>query len=185
MPDADTILEFGNVGAGRAATTLAEMLGRVVWMDPPRARSVTAAQLADKLFRTDQQVAAVFVELSGAVRGIAGLMLSASAVVELLSPLVGEASAERMDSRARSAFGELGNIALCAAAGAIATLAGGVMLPSVPHVGAEEARALLTDVLPEELRSLPAYLVETDLSGKEGPLRLHFVWVPLTEPLQD
>jgi chemotaxis protein CheC len=180
MPDADAILELGSIGAGRAASTLAEMLGRVVWMDPPQARSVTAEQLPAELFPADQQVAAVFVELTGAVRGIAGLMMSASALVELLRPLVGEVSAERMDSRARSAFGELGNIALCAAAGAIATLAGGVMLPSVPDVGEDEARALLAQVLPEELRSLPAYLVETDLSGREGPLRLRFVWVPLT-----
>jgi chemotaxis protein CheC len=182
MPDTATIVELGSIGAGRAATTLAEMLGRVVWMDPPRASSVTAEQLPEALFPPDEQVAAVFVELSGAVRGIAGLMMPASAVAELLQPLVGAVSAERMDSRARSAFGELGNIALCAAAGAIATLTGGVALPSVPHVGEDEARALMAEVLPDDLRSLPAYLVETDLSGREGPLRLRFVWVPLTEP---
>jgi chemotaxis protein CheY-P-specific phosphatase CheC len=147
-------------------------------MDPPRSRSVPAGDLPTALFPSDERIAAVFVELKGAVRGIAGLMIPASAVADLLRPLVGNDSAEAIDTRARSAFGELGNIALCAAAGAIATLAGGVALPTVPRVGVDVVGSVLAEAVPPELRELPAYLVETQLSGREEPLRIRFVWVP-------
>jgi chemotaxis protein CheC len=179
IPDEDRIREYGNISAGHAAGAIGTLIGRVVWMDPPRCRTVAPGDLPLELFPTDERVAAVFLDLDGAVRGIAGLMIPASEVADLLEPLVGPVSAERFDARARSAFGEIGNIALCAAVSAMAVLTGETIHPSAPRIGLDRPGALLTEALHATLRALPSQLVESDLSVRDSRVRVRFLWVPL------
>lgn len=175
----DRLWEFGNIGAGHAATALARLVDRTVWMDPPRGRMLFVDDLPLALFPDDEPVAGVFVDLGGAVEGVAGLLLPLADLGKLLQMLPGSPPGDLSDPRARSAFAEIGNIALCAAAGAIAKLSDGLVVPSVPRVGVDMASALLTEVLHPSLRALPAYLVESELTVGQAPFRLRFVWVPL------
>jgi chemotaxis protein CheY-P-specific phosphatase CheC len=148
-------------------------------MEPPKGRRVTVGELPQALFPGHVRVAGVFVDLSGPVEGVAGLLLPEANVDALLALLAEDLSGDLENPRARSAFAEIGNIALCAAAGAIAKLTDGIVLPSVPRVGVDSVDGLLARSLDPSLRDLPAYLVETELSVRELPVHLRFVWVPL------
>lgn len=179
MSDGHRLQELGNIGAGHAATALATLVGRPVWMEPPKGRRVSVGELPRSLFPGHVRVAGVFVDLSGAVEGVAGLLLPEADVDALLRLLAEDLPGDLGNPRARSAFAELGNIALCAAAGAIAKLTEGIVLPSVPRVGIDSVDGLLSRSLDPSLRDLPAYLVETQLSVRQLPVHLRFVWVPL------
>ncbi len=121
---------------------------------------------------------AIFADLSGAVGGQAGLLLSPDAAGELLFQLIGERPEGEPDAQARSALSEAGNIAVSAASGALGHLAGGVVIPSVPRLDANLQGALRLDELPPppERDELPVYVVTTTLSGPS--LAIAFVWVP-------
>ena len=131
------------------------------------------------LFPGHVRVAGVFVDLSGTVDGVAGLLLPETEVDALLRLLAEDLQGDLDNPRAHSAFAELGNIALCAAAGAIAKLTDGVVLPSVPRVGVDSVDTLLSRSLDPSLRLLPAYLVEAQLSVRHLAVLLRFVWVPI------
>jgi chemotaxis protein CheC len=176
--EAERLRELGSIGAGHAASALASLFGRVVWMEPAKGRTLAVRELASALFPPSLEVAAVFVDLSGAARGVAGLLVPASDLEAFLRLLPGRAVRDLSSPRGRSALGEVGNIALCAAAGAIAKLVGGVVLPSVPRVALGASDALLAWALQPLPPHLDAYLVETDLAvrfaasgrGNGGPV---------------
>lgn len=175
--DTDRLREIGNVGAGHAATALSSLLGELHWMDPPRGRCLTDSELPADLVPAGDRIAAVFVDLVGEVEGVAGLLIPRSVVPELLRPLFGVAPGRALDSRSRSALGELGNIVLCAATGAIAALSGVVVIPSVPRLVFEGVGPGLAGALPQGLRLGPSYLVDSALSRRDGSCELRFLWL--------
>jgi chemotaxis protein CheY-P-specific phosphatase CheC len=145
-------------------------------MDPPRGTSLVGDPVPSDLVDDGGRVAGVFIDLNGDVEGVAALLAPVASVPELLRPLVGTRLPRALDRRARSAFGELGNIVLCAAAGAIASLSGGVVVPSVPRIAVDRPEPLLAGEI-HPRRSWPAYLVDSALSAREGSLRLRFLWL--------
>lgn len=177
--DGEKLREFGSIGAGHAATALASLFDRVVWMEPPKGRTLHVSELPIDLFPSGVEVAGVAVDLSGVVKGVAALLISSSDAGVFLRLLPGRSLGSLPEPRAMSALAEVGNIALCAAAGALAKLAEGVVMPSVPRLAVGRAEGVLSRLLDPVLRELPAYLVETDLVVREEPLRVRFVWVPV------
>ena len=92
--------------------------------------------------------------------------------------MVGTEPEPELDEAQVSALAELGNIALSAAAGALAILHDSVVVPSVPHVGYDMAGALLLDMVHPRVSRLPAYLVEAALADPSGEFSAHFIWIP-------
>ena len=174
--DQDRLCEIGNVGAGHAATALNGLVGGLHWMEPPRGLGLEEAVPGD-VIPAGELSAGVFVDLTGDVEGVAGLLAPVAALSDLLDPLIGWAAPEMSDPRARSAFGELGNIILCAAAGAIATLSGGVVRPSPPRICIDDPARMVAMEIEPRLRGWPAYLVDSALSPRRGSIRLRFIWL--------
>jgi chemotaxis protein CheC len=173
----DRLREVTSIGAAHAASALAKLFDRVVMIEPPRCRKLDVADIASAIFRPEEWVAGVFVEVTGAVRGRMGILLSQDVVEDVLERL-GVGLADGLDERARSALGELGNIATSAAVTAMAELEGGIVLPSTPWVGYDTAGALLIEALHPYLERLPAYLAETELADRDRVLPLRFLWIP-------
>lgn len=174
----DLLLECAKSGAQAAAETLTRVLERDVRVEPPRCQKLDLGELPSSVFPPDEETLAIFADFIGAVRGQAGIALPIEQAGELTRLLFKDGSAELHEDRAHSALCELGNIVLSAAAGAIAKLVGGVVIPSVPRLARDMPGALLLELIHPELQRLPAYLAETDLVEHNGPLRLRFVWIP-------
>ncbi len=173
----DRLRDVTTIGAAHAAAAVAKLLDEVAPSEPPCCRKVDVAELAGSVFEPDELVAGVFVEVTGSVRGRMGLVLSRDVLGEVLERLAIPETGE-FDARVRSVVGELGNIAVSAAAGALGELEGGVAIPSVPWVGYDMAGALLLEALHPSLYRSAAYVAETELGEGERRLRLRFLWVP-------
>ena len=67
---------------------------------------------------------------------------------------------------------------LSAAAGAIASLAGGVVIPSVPRLGTTLGDVLLVDEICAEIRSLPVFVASCEVVRGNEKFPMRFVWIP-------
>jgi chemotaxis protein CheC len=173
----DRLREVTSIGAAHAASALAKLFDRVVLIEPPRCRKLDLEDLAQSIFHPEEWVAGVFVEVTGTLSGRMGILLSQDVVEHVLDRL-GVGLLDGFDERARSALGELGNIAASAAVTAMGELEGGMVLPSVPWVGYDMAGALLIEAIHPDLQRLPAYLAETELADRDRVLRIRFLWIP-------
>lgn len=173
----DRLSEIANVCAGNAATTLAALLDATLLFEPPRAHPLAAGRPLAALFPPEERVAAVFAELDGALPAQAALLLSATAVDELVSRVAGKSPEEATAASTLSVLAEVGNIAVSAAANALAQLLGQRCLPSVPRAAYARQGAL---ALPELAEGDPRgrAVIDVELVERSGPLRLHFLLIP-------
>ncbi len=177
--EADRFAEIANVCAGHAATTLAALLDATLLFEPPRVRALAAGRPLGSLFAREERVAAVFAELEGALPAQAALLLSATAVDEVVARVAGKSPDEASAASTLAVLAEVGNIAVSAAANALAELLGQRSLPTVPRAGYARQGALR---LPELEDGAPRgrTVIDVELIERGGPLRLHFVLIPTT-----
>ena len=173
----DRLAEIANICAGHAATALASLLDATLLMEPPRLQTLRAGEPCDGLLAPEDRVAAVFVDLEGALRAQAAIALSASAVDEVLARVAGKSADETSEVSTLTVLAEVGNIAVSAAANAIAELLNQRSLPSVPRAGyARQGALALRDLDRGWDRERNVLIVE--LIERGGPLRLHFLLTP-------
>jgi chemotaxis protein CheC len=178
----DRLAEISNICAGHAATALATLLDATLLMEPPQLHTLRAGEPLDSLLAPEDRVAAVFVDLEGALRARAALSLSATAVDEVLARVAGKSAEETSEVSTLTVLAEVGNIAVSAAANALAELLGGRSLPSVPRAGyARQGELSMRDLDEASPRARTVLVVE--LVERGGPLRLHFVLEPADEPI--
>jgi len=173
----DRFAEIANICAGHAASALAALLDATLLIEPPSVHSLPAWRPLASLLAPEDRVAAVFAGLDGALRAQAAILLSASAVDEVLARIAGKSADETSQVSTLAVLAEVGNIAVSAAANALAELLGERALPSVPRAGYARQGVLS---MPELERGVPRVrtVVEVELVERGGPLRLHFVLVP-------
>ena len=174
----DWLFEYAVAGAKAAADSLARLLDAEPATRTPVCDKLDMSALPEKLFPADTGAIGVFADLVGAIQGEAGIAFRRGEAEALVRTLVPDADVESFDTSAQSAISEVGNIALSSAAGAIAEMIGGVVIPSVPRLGANMSDVLLVDEICADLRSLPAYVAEAEINGPDGPFPLTFVWIP-------
>jgi chemotaxis protein CheY-P-specific phosphatase CheC len=159
-------LEFARFGAEHAAMALAKMCGGEPREEPPRCWGIELSRLADSIDEPEDWSVVIFVDLTGALTGKAGLLLSRPVVDEILLRLAGSDPLQELDERGRSALSETGNIALSAVANALGELQAGIVMPTVPRLCMNVRWALG----PDQLRAPPgterAYVAETALEGQ-------------------
>ena len=173
----DRVTEIANICAGHAATALAALLDATLLMEPPVLRRLRAGESCDALLAPQERVAAVFVDLEGALRAQAAIALSASAVDEVLARVAGKRAEETSEVSTLTVLAEVGNIAVSAAANALAGLLRQRSLPSVPRAGYARAGALSLGDLDRGAERERSVLV-VELVERGGPLRLHFLLAP-------
>ncbi|MEX2208599.1 MAG: chemotaxis protein CheC [Myxococcota bacterium] len=178
----DRLAEIANICAGHVATALASLLDATLLMEPPLVHALPAGRSLDALLAPEDRVAAVFIDLEGVLRAQAAIALSASAIDEVLARVAGKRAEETSEVSTLTVLAEVGNIAVSAAANALAELLGGRSLPSVPRAGyAREGVLSLRELDPASNRRRTVLIVE--LIERGGPLRLHFVLAPVDPPI--
>lgn len=174
MTDDDRLVELANICAGHAASTLALLLDGTLLTEVPRLRELPAGRPLRALFLREERVAGIFADLHGPFEARAGLLLSAGAVDEVVARVAGKDGTELATL---AVLAEVGNIAVSAAANALAQLLGGTFLPSVPRAGYAPSGEL---EMPElvEIHSVVRSVGDVALYERFGSLRLRFVLVP-------
>ena len=108
----DVLREIANIGAGHAATALAEMLSHRIDMDVPLLRVLQIEELFTFFGDPEKEVAGIVFELEGEVRGNVLYIIEKQLVHMLLNALLNKNldSFEEIDEMDCSVMTEIGNI---------------------------------------------------------------------------
>jgi chemotaxis protein CheC len=179
----DALREVGNIGAGRAATALSQMLARPVHIDVPKASIVRLEQLPEPLGGPEKLVAATYFRVYGEAPGRLLIMIGEQSLAHLLTLLMGAAPTpgQPLDATAQSAVKELGNILCSAYLNALADFMGFPLLPSVPALAIDMVSSVLQSVASDAAETgAQALLIENRFmeSSQEVPLFLFLLPEP-------
>lgn len=142
----DVLREIGNIGAGNAATSLAQMLNQPVDMSLPKVNLVEFNAVADAVGGPEALNYGVLINLEGDISGMIMFLLNKEFAHMVLNILMGEhyGTFEDMDEMALSAIQEVGNILSAAYVKSIAELSGLRIELSPPSVSIDMSGALLS-----------------------------------------
>lgn len=179
----DALAEVGNIGAGTAATALAQMTGARIDMGVPRVSLLPVEDVPDRVGGGDTVVAAILLDVRGDAPGRIVFMMPVGAAAALVAQLMGVPAprddAVAFDEVALSALQEVGNVLTGAYLTALGTLTGLRMEPSPPAVGVDMAGALLADAIVDVAESSPrALLIETGFSDDDEPRIGMLLYIP-------
>jgi len=174
----DALKELGNIGVGKAATSLSQMVGKLVEMSVPKAMVVKIQDL-HKVIDAEEMVAGVVTGLDDIEKGQAGFLYitfpepSSQRLVEIL---LGDSSDEEM---MESTLMEIGNILSSAFCDAIAEMLGITLIPTPPAFGRDFAIAVI-DAIVSQLAEKSDYMVvfETKLEVSEEELEILVMLIP-------
>ena len=176
----DALREAGNMGAGRAATALSQMLGRRVSIDVPMASVIGLGSLPEPLGGPEALVAAVYFRVYGDAPGRLLLVIAESSVTPLLGALLASTPGDHVfgDPVSQSALKEMGNILCSAYLNALSDLMGFAILPSVPALAFDSVSAVMSTVAADAAQTdSQVLLIENHFheSGQAVPLFVFFL----------
>jgi len=146
----DALKEISNIGAGNAATALAQMIGSKIDMKVPQVNIVPFNDVPDVLGGADNHVVGIYLSVSGDAPCSLLFVLPVDKACLLSTMLVGETKnrAEGLfDEMEISAMMELGNILAATYLNALVMFTGLSFFPSVPAIGIDMAGAIIDAIL--------------------------------------
>ncbi|MGE0028164.1 MAG: chemotaxis protein CheC [Thermoleophilia bacterium] len=185
----DALREIGNIGAGTAATALAQMTGRSVPMGVPTVTLLPVEQVADRTGDAERVVAAMFLGVGGDVSGHMLFVMGRDAARDVVDALMGGAGGagggDGFSEMELSALQEVANILTGSYLNALAKITGLRLEPTPPAVGVDFAGALVGAALAEvAMASETAILIETPLGDGGAPSLGDVLFIPTSAALQ-
>jgi chemotaxis protein CheC len=177
----DALREVAGVGAGHAATALAQMTGRTVQITVPAVRCLPLDQVPAVLGGEETPIAAIHHQVLGAFRAQLLLVLPRRVAARLLEVLLGNAPANwtRLSEMETSALREIGNILSSAYLTAVSRLMDLSLIPTVPAMALDMAGAVADHLLHEVGEtSDEALVLETVLRAGPQDLQGRLFLVP-------
>jgi chemotaxis protein CheC len=181
---ADVLREVTNVGAGHAATALAQLAGVRIAIDVPQIWAAPLDEIVARMAEPDEPVAIVSMRVLGDLAGQIMFVMrkdSAAALLDiLLSRTPGTGTVE--SEMERSGLQETGNILASSFLNALARWMGKILLPSVPTVVIDRRDAVTAQVGVADGESVLAAETMFALAQDGGPgLKLTGVLVFMLE----
>ncbi|HKG40200.1 MAG TPA: chemotaxis protein CheC [Conexibacter sp.] len=171
----DALRELASIGSGNAATALAQMLGRSVELQVPRALALPLADALDAVGEPDAMTASVVMQVGGDAEIVVLLLFSYPGAASLCELLGVEPRSELGDS----ALGEIGNILGASAVGALAQMTGLALEPQPPQVLYDMLGAVVASVLSATVGELDLALVlDAELDVEGAACGLSFLLLP-------
>jgi len=171
----DALRELASIGSGTAATALAQMLGRPVELDVPRALALPLADALDAVGEPDAMVASVVLPVGGDAELVVLLLFSYDCAANLCGMLGVEPRSELGDS----ALGEIGNVLGASAVGAFAQMTGLALEPQPPHVLYDMLGAVVASLLSSTAGELDfALVLDASLTVEEAACGMSFLLLP-------
>lgn len=177
----DALREISNIGAGNAATALAQMVNSKIDMTVPRVNILPFDEVPSLVGGADVPVVAIFLMVSGSVNSNILFMLSLPAAGVLVDMVMGlpPGSTTVFGEMEQSALMEVGNILAATYLNAMSMFTQLELRPSVPAIAIDMAGAVLNVVLAELGEVADQVLVlETDFKQDVQEVVGHFFLLP-------
>ncbi|MBO8159373.1 chemotaxis protein CheC [Thermosyntropha sp.] len=179
----DALREIGNIGAGNAATALAQMINSKIDMSVPQAKILLFSQVPELVGGSEQHVVGIYLRIEGSAPSsilfVIPIKQACLLVDMLMSKPLGTTSMESFGDMEMSAMMELGNIISATYLNALAAFTGLKLLPSVPALGIDMAGAVMDAVLAQFGEVADHVLVlETDFKKESVDIVGHFILLP-------
>lgn len=142
----DILREIGNVGAGNAVTSLAQMMEQPIELEVPVLRIMGYQDIDGILERPEEPQTGILVEVTGQLKGVFLFLLSETFTNSVLSAILGEGERNLMtlDDMERSLICELGNIMCGSYIRALSRFMNMEMDVSVPELCIDMGGAILS-----------------------------------------
>ncbi|WP_201259712.1 chemotaxis protein CheC [Tissierella sp. P1] len=141
----DVLKELGNIGAGNAATALANMISKKIDMKVPNVRIMEFRDVAEILGGEENLVIGIYFELMEDIVGNMMFALDINSAINLTNMLYNrEKEGKELDEMDISALSEVGNIIASSYANSLSSLTGLKMYISVPSISIDMAGAILS-----------------------------------------
>lgn len=184
----DALQEIGNIGAGNAATALAQLINAKVEMNVPRVKILPFDAVPDLVGGADRPIIGVYLNVGGSVSSNILFMLPIEEAVILVDLLMGQETgttrADHLEEMELSALREMGNIIAATYLNALAVFTGLTFVPSVPALAIDMAGSVLDAILAKfgEVAD-HVLLLETRFKKEEHNVVGHFFMLPEPEAL--
>ena len=142
----DVLREIGNIGSGRAATSLSEIVGSKIGIDMPVVEILSYDEMMNLIGGPEEIVSAVLVEIEKDVEGMVLFIQQKDFLKKIISALVMKEiqEFEDLDEMDISAIMEVGNILISSYVNAISEMTGMEIDISVPSHTVNMAGAILS-----------------------------------------
>lgn len=179
----DALREIGNIGAGNAATALAQMVQSKIDMSVPKVSILPFDQVPDLIGGADVFVAGIYLTVTGSAPASILFLLPVDQACRLVDMMmgmpIGQSSPDNLGEIEHSAMMELGNIISATYLNALAMFTQLTLAPSVPALGMDMAGALLNAVLAQFGEVADHVLVlETQFKKDDEDVVGHFFLLP-------
>lgn len=184
----DALQEIGNIGAGNAATALAQLLHAKISMSVPRVKILAFDAVPELVGGADRHIMGVYLNVGGSVSSNILFMLPFEDAVLLVDLLLGQqigtTGADNLGELELSAMREMGNIIAATYLNALAIFTGLTFVPSVPALAIDMAASVLDAILAKfgEVAD-HVLLLETCFKKEEHNVVGHFFMLPEPEAL--
>ncbi len=140
----DVLSEIGNIGAGNAATSLANMINKKIDMRVPKVNVLDFKDVPGLLGGEEKPVCGIIFKLDGDLDGTIMFILALDSVKRLLDLLMPGLAQEELDEMAISAIKEVGNILSGSYVSSLSSLTNLRINMSIPSVAIDMAGAILS-----------------------------------------
>jgi chemotaxis protein CheC len=186
----DALREMSNVGAGHAATALAQMTGRIIQITIPEVRCLPLGEVTTALGEEEAPVAALHQRVYGDLRANQLLVFPLDLANRLLEAVAGSPPREpeglaELTELESSALREVGNILGSAYLNAVSRLLGLTLIPTVPGLALDMAGAV-AEHLVQEIGEVSdeALVLETALTAGQSDLGGRVYLLPHPDSLE-
>ncbi|MBI5439232.1 MAG: chemotaxis protein CheC [Nitrosomonadales bacterium] len=182
----DALTEIFNIGAGRAASSLSEIVGDEVKLSVPRVQLYQSSEInAEVLSLNSPRVGAVKQSFSGPFDADAMLLFTEERAMEIVHDMMGsQVGLEEMVEFEQEAMCELGNIILNACLSSMADILSLTLDSSLPVYSVGETDMILRQIVSEA--NQPAMLVlHIDLAIEKRLSQGYLVFLLSSSSLQE
>jgi len=140
----DVLKELGNIGAGNAATALAELLQSKIDMSVPQVKLINFSELGNLIGGEEQVMAGTYLAIQRDITGSILFLVKEEIALHLVKKLMGDYATDLRGEMEQSALKEISNIITGAYLNALSTMTGLRIEPSVPDLTIDMAGAILS-----------------------------------------
>lgn len=181
----DALKEMGNIGAGNAATSLAQLIGETVNISVPEVKVVALEHVAEVLGGAEKQVYIIYLEVEKEMKGTMLTIFSQGTAVFFVKKLLGSDAIDMNTDIAQSALKEVGSILCGSYLSALSQLVNMSSVATVPAMAFDMLGAMLDFVLVEIGQVADeVFLIDTELSVAKKKLECSQLFIPKVETLE-
>jgi len=181
----DVFKEIGNIGAGHAASALAEILNRRISMSVPEASVLPFNDIVEVMHGPETLVAGVLIDVSGELNGYILLLLDmddalAMVTQALQEPLRDTKSPDfELNELEKDTLLEIANILVGSFLSAISSFSGLGSVPAVPQLAIDMLGAIMSIAMIEYGKiGESALFLKTQFNDLAGDINGHFFLIP-------